>query len=77
MHLGVEIQERVEITPYPTIKCNINPNTKEKIFHLPFDQQYDKIVVGDVDGECYVATVEEALSKGFRHAYKWQGNRSE
>jgi hypothetical protein len=72
-HLGIEVQENVQIGRYPTIKCNINPNTGEKIFHLPFDQQYDNIVIGDVDGECYVETVAEAISKGFRHAYRWGG----
>jgi hypothetical protein len=73
-HLGIEVQENVQIEKYPTIKCNINPNTGEKIFHLPFDQQYDNIVIGDVDGECYVETVAEAIKKGFRHAYRWRGN---
>jgi Holliday junction resolvase len=76
-HLKVEVLEKVEITNYPTIKCNINPNTGEKIFHLPYDQQYDKVVIGDVAGECYVATVAEAINKGFRHAYRWQGSGQE
>ena len=70
-HLGVEVQENVLMEPYPVIKCNINPQTSEKIFHLPFDQQYDSIVIGDVKGEFYASSVSEAVSKGFRHAYRW------
>ena len=35
-------------------------------YHLPFDPQYDSIIIGNVDGECYVNTVAEAEAKGFR-----------
>lgn len=73
-HLGVEVQENVTMEPYPVIKCNINPRDGEKIFHLPFDQQYDNIMIGDVEGEFYASTIEEAMSKGFRHAYRWRSN---
>lgn len=51
---------------YPIIKCNIS-NDGEKIYHLPFDQMYDKTKI-DKNGECYVATVKEAEDKGFRRA---------
>jgi hypothetical protein len=75
-HLGVELKENIVIPPYPTIKCNVNPSTGERIFHLPFDQQYDNIVIGDVAGEMYATSVEEAVKKGFRHAYRWAGPKA-
>tara|TARA_B100000287_G_C20597070_1_gene766540 strand:+ start:94 stop:1260 length:1167 start_codon:yes stop_codon:yes gene_type:complete len=58
---------------YPMIKCNINPQTKEKIYHLPFDQQYDKIIIGNNSGEFYASTVKEAVKKGFRRAFRYRG----
>ena len=58
---------------YPMIKCNINKVTSEKIYHLPIDQQYDKILIGDEQGECYVSTTMEAENKGFRRAWKYRG----
>jgi hypothetical protein len=54
---------------YPLIKCNING--KEKIYHLPFDQQYDRIKIKFKDGECYVHTVAEAEKLGFRRAMRY------
>jgi hypothetical protein len=27
------------------IKCNISKRSGEKIYHLPFDQQYDKVKI--------------------------------
>ena len=66
------------VTPlddYPMIKCNIS-RTGERIYHLPFDQQYDKTIITPVDGECYAWTVEEAENKGFRRAKRWKGNTS-
>ena len=55
------------------IKCNINPASNTKIYHLPFDQQYDKIKVGDQEGELYALTVKEAEKLGFRRAFRWRG----
>jgi len=54
---------------YPMIKCNINPTTREKIYHLPFDQQYDRTQVSR-PGECYVGSVKEAEARGFRRAWR-------
>lgn len=51
---------------YPMIKCNVNQKSKDKRYHLPFDPQYDSIIIGNVEGECYVNTVAEAEAKGFR-----------
>jgi hypothetical protein len=55
------------------VKCNINPQTGEKIYHLPFDQQYDRVMIGNVEGEFYAETVAEAESRGFRRAFRWMG----
>lgn len=60
---------------YPMIKCNINPASNTQIYHLPFDQQYDKIKVGDQKGEQYVATVKEAKKLGFRRAFRWRPDK--
>ena len=50
---------------YPRIKCNINNG--EKIYHLPFDQQYDRTQIKN-NGEFYAFTVKEAILKGFKRA---------
>ena len=56
---------------YPCIKCNISRKDGSKIYHLPFDQQYDRIDVEVKRGECYVSTVLEAENLGFRKAMKY------
>ena len=58
-------------TQFPRIKCNIGK--EGKIFHLPFDQLYDRVVISEPD-ELYASTVTEAVSKGFRRAHRWSGN---
>ena len=42
-------------------------NNGNKIYHLPFDQQYYRTQI-KLPGECYVTTVKEAVDKGFRRA---------
>jgi len=69
--LGVEIRQLPMKKDYPMIKCNING--KERIYHLPFDQQYDRVWIGAVAGECYTKTVAEAERLGFRRAKRWLG----
>lgn len=69
--LGIEVVENKPLDKYPLIKCNIN-SKGEKIYHLPFDQQYDKTLISS-KGEFYAATVKEAEEKGFRRAFKWNG----
>ena len=71
-YLNVRVRENTEIKDYPKIKCNIG-KSGEKIYHLPFDQQYDHIVISPEKGECYCMTVAEAESLGFRRAKKWLG----
>lgn len=64
---------RRELERYPMIKCNLNPATGQRIYHLPFDQQYDRVVIGNQPGEFYAATVAEAETAGFRRALRWHG----
>ena len=73
-HLGVVLRERFLFKPYPCIKCNISRTTGEKIYHLPFDQQYDKTSIGDVEGDFYASSILEAEAAGFRRAFRWTGN---
>ena len=72
-HLGVEVREFVALTRYPMIKCNISHGGRERIYHLPMDQQYDTVVIGDIQGEFYASTVKEAEDAGFRRALRWKG----
>jgi hypothetical protein len=65
------------LADYPRIKCNIARRTDERIYHLPFDQQYDSTVVEPTRGECYVATAREAEVLGFRRAWRWHGPQAE
>jgi hypothetical protein len=69
--LGIKIIEEKQLEKYPVIKCNIASNG-EKIYHLPFDQQYDKTLIKN-KGEFYAATVQDAENKGFRRAFRWRG----
>lgn len=71
--LGIEVHEHEEIGDYPMIKCNINRMSGEKIYHLPFDINYDKTVIDPAHGEFYAATVQQAESAGFRRTHKWTG----
>lgn len=73
--LKIELQEEFKFDQsYPCIKCNINQSTKEKIYHLPFDQMYDKTKIINSTGELYCSTVKEAEDAGFRRAFRWHGN---
>lgn len=71
--LGVAYREKVHLKDYPLVKCNIARNTGERIYHLPFDQQYDRTVIEPSRGEFYAASASEAESKGFRRAFRWHG----
>ena len=59
---------------FPRIKCNINGGTGEKIYHLPFDQQYERAIISKERGEFYATTVAEAEKQGFRRAFKHNPN---
>lgn len=70
--LGVKFQERRAFTRYPAIKCNVGKHG-ERIYHLPFDQQYDVTGVVPADGDYWATSAQEAASLGFRRAFRWQG----
>ncbi len=72
--LGIRVDKISMDKKYPCIKCNINFQTGEKIYHLPFDQQYDKVVIDISKGERWASTVIEAESYNFRRAWMWRPN---
>lgn len=65
--LGVEVRIEEYDDSFPRIKCNISPNGR--IYHLPFDQQYARVLLAK-PGECRARTVQEAEEKGFRRAMR-------
>ena len=67
--LGV-VFAKVDMGEYPQIKCNIGRDG-EKIYHLPFDQQYNRVIIEREKGEFMAWTVEEAEKHGFRRAKKY------
>lgn len=69
--LGVRVWN-ISKGEYPMIKCNIGTNG-EKIYHLPFDQQYYRTEIKKA-GEFYAWTIKEATSKGFRRAMRHMYN---
>lgn len=71
--LNIQVVKNVTLKKYPCIKCNIGKEG-EKIYHFPFDQQYDKIKMTKGNGCFYAATVDEAERAGFRRAYRWHGS---
>jgi hypothetical protein len=71
--LGIELYENVKLQPYPCIKCNVSYRGDERIYHLPFDQQYDRTTIDAKRGEFYCAMVAEAESGGFRRAFRYMG----
>lgn len=73
--LGIQIiQEHPFDQNYPIIKCNLNSQTGEKIYHLPIDQQYDNVLMQH-EQRSYVKTVKEAMELGCRRAYRWNPNK--
>jgi hypothetical protein len=77
VYLGVSIAEEFPLQRYPSIKCNVSRRNGEKIYHLPFDQQYDRTLIKEERNECYVETVQEAENLGYRRAWRWQGQEPE
>jgi len=71
--LDVIVKEKRKLERYPIIKCNISI-TGEKIYHLPFDQQYDNTKIEN-KGEFYAMTIQEAEEAGFRRAWRWFGDK--
>lgn len=73
-YLDLGVEEQVPLDDYPRIKCNVACRTSERIYHLPFDQQYDKTIIEPERGEFFAATVAEAEASGFRRAWRWHGS---
>ena len=73
-YLNVEIFEGKKYEDYPMIKCNVSRDG-EKIYHLPFDQMYDRVIIEPHRGEFYAQTCFEAEEKGFRRAFRWHGKQ--
>jgi hypothetical protein len=75
-YLDISYVENCKMGEYPCIKCNIGHSAEgqTRIYHLPFDQQYDKAKIKN-KGEFYAMTVAEAEAAGFRRAYRWFGNK--
>ncbi len=73
-HLGIIVQSNMSMQDYPLIKCNIS-KAGEKIYHLPMDLQYDRVIISVKKGDYFVSTVKEAESLGFRRAYTWHGSQ--
>lgn len=70
--LDIDLDENFKMDKeYPSIKCNISKKDKTKIYHLPFDQMYDKVKIEPDKGEFYCKTVEEAEKLGFRRAFRY------
>lgn len=73
--LGMEINTSTKLEKYPCIKCNISKKNKEKIYHLPFDLNYDSVKIEPKRGEFYAENIKQAEEAGFRRAYKWHGDK--
>ena len=72
--LNVTYMENQQLGDFPRIKCNngVDENgLKTKIYHLPMDQQYDRVLLSH-QGDMKVFTVKEAVNAGYRRAYKWK-----
>lgn len=70
--LCIGVNEEFPLQKYPLIKCNVSRRNGGKIYHLPFDQQYDRTLIEEERNECYVETLKEAESLGFRRAWRWR-----
>jgi hypothetical protein len=59
--LGIMVVQEKPLEKYPVIKCNIATDG-ERIYHLPFDQMYDKTLIKN-SGEFYATTVKKQKVK--------------
>ena len=72
--LGINLVENHKFDmDYPCIKCNVSRIDGSRIYHLPFDQQYDTTKVEKERGEFYCKTVKQAEDAGFRKAFRYSG----
>jgi hypothetical protein len=70
--LGLHVTEDQPIGDFPRIKCNVARNTRERIYHLPFDHSYDRTVIEPKRGEFFAWTAAEAEGSGFRRSWRWR-----
>src|SRR3989344_4322071 len=76
--LKIDLKENFKfVKEYPAIKCNVSMVDGTKIYHLPFDQQYDKTKIEKSRGEFYCATVKEAEEAGFRRAFRYRPTKKD
>lgn len=76
--LNMELKENFKFDKdYSCIKCNVSRIDGTKIYHLPFDQQYDNVKIEKKRNEFYCKTVEKAERKGFRRAFRYKGLKKE
>lgn len=68
--LGVALDVKALDPNYPTIKVHAS-RVGEALYHLPYDQQYDRIKMRLEAGDCYVNTVSEAHKLNARRAMKF------
>lgn len=68
-YLDISVYEKIPLEDFPRIKCNISSDGT-KIYHLPFDQQYESTIIEKGKGEFYALTVAQAEDAGFRRALR-------
>lgn len=76
--LGITLYPNVPFQEYPRIKCNVGKDKDgglSKIYHLPMDQQYDRVQIAGKKNTMFAWTVKEAEENGFRRAYRWHPNK--
>ena len=64
---------KLQMGEFPMIKCNVGKDGS-RIYHLPFDQQYDKVKIDNFLKEM-AWTVDEAEKLGFRRARRFRFGR--
>lgn len=68
-HLNISVYEEIPLKNFSRIKCNV-ASDGTKIYHLPFDQQYESTIIEKSKGEFYALTVAQAEDAGFRRAFR-------
>ena len=75
--LDIRVEEGFPLADDPRIKCNVARRTGERIYHLPFDQQYDSTVIEPHRDERYAMACADAETLGFRRAWRWHGEQGD
>jgi len=71
--LGIDVRDSYPSNwDYPRVKCNVSRRDGKRIYHLPFDQQYDRILIEPERGEFFATTCQEAEERDFRRAWRWR-----